>query len=558
MERRWVWLAISIFVSTCCAINYAFGVLTDTLKDKFGFSQSQVDTIGTCGNVGQYFGLFAGLAYDKYGPRLNLAVGGVLIAVGYTLMYLALSETIPNPSLGMIGVFYAIGSNSQPWLDTASVVTNIHNFPNHRGLVVGLGKSFNGLGASVFGLIYSGAFSPDAVSYLLFIAIVPTAIAWSAITVAARVGDTERTAPVDAKSLYMGYATTVVLAVFMAAVAISDSYTDIPRSIKLVLVALLAVFYAPYLFMPVRAARARQYRQLDEGSGDPNFMSPLAGVRENDGLSSDFKGAGGRNTITEEHGLIGNLNVWAAMRTPEFYLVFVTIFVISGSGLSTINNVAQLQEALNGGTKSDSMTGVFVSIIATGSCAGRLMGGAIAAYYEKDRAKWIRLLGLSSALSTLAALWIALAPQVEMLYGSCLMAGVGFGMLWAVLPPLCADLYGLEGLGGIYNMLNFAPMTGSLTLATALTGSLYDKESDSQGQTGDDPCVGLACFQKAFLILSALGVLGFGCVVVVYVRNYQGLDLRGAGSPIGINNVDLKLDEEAGRRSRQNSAVPAE
>jgi hypothetical protein len=37
-----VWLAVSIAVSTCCAINYAFGVLTDTLKHDFEFSQRQV------------------------------------------------------------------------------------------------------------------------------------------------------------------------------------------------------------------------------------------------------------------------------------------------------------------------------------------------------------------------------------------------------------------------------------------------------------------------------------------------------------------------------------
>ena len=31
----------------CCAINYAFAVLTDTLKHNFDFSQTQVDLIGT-------------------------------------------------------------------------------------------------------------------------------------------------------------------------------------------------------------------------------------------------------------------------------------------------------------------------------------------------------------------------------------------------------------------------------------------------------------------------------------------------------------------------------
>jgi hypothetical protein len=54
----------------------------------------------------------------------------------------------------------------------AAVATGIRNFPHDRGLVLGLLKSLFGLSASLFTLYYTYIFSPDAVSFLRFLAIV--------------------------------------------------------------------------------------------------------------------------------------------------------------------------------------------------------------------------------------------------------------------------------------------------------------------------------------------------------------------------------------------------
>ena len=49
----------------------------------------------------------------------------------------------------------------------------MRNFPNDRGFVVGILKSFLGLSASIYTSVYIAAFEPDAVSFLLMLAIVP-------------------------------------------------------------------------------------------------------------------------------------------------------------------------------------------------------------------------------------------------------------------------------------------------------------------------------------------------------------------------------------------------
>lgn len=52
----------------------------------------------------------------------------------------------------------------------------MRNFPSDRGTVVGLLKAFVGLSASVFTSLYVGVFAPDALSYLLFLALGPAAL----------------------------------------------------------------------------------------------------------------------------------------------------------------------------------------------------------------------------------------------------------------------------------------------------------------------------------------------------------------------------------------------
>ena len=148
---RYLILVMGTLLSMLCSVNYAFGLWSQYLKTSpaLCFKQSQVDSIGMWGNIGQYLGLLAGIIYDRYGPRATLLVGASLGSGGYLLLFLALHGVIPA-SDWLLSVFYAIGSNAQPFFDTTSLCTNIANFPEARGLVIGLTKVFNGLGAGVY------------------------------------------------------------------------------------------------------------------------------------------------------------------------------------------------------------------------------------------------------------------------------------------------------------------------------------------------------------------------------------------------------------------------
>jgi hypothetical protein len=46
----------------------------------------------------------------------------------------------------------------------------VRNFPNSRGFVVGILKSFLGMSASIYTTVYIAFFAPDAITFLLLLA----------------------------------------------------------------------------------------------------------------------------------------------------------------------------------------------------------------------------------------------------------------------------------------------------------------------------------------------------------------------------------------------------
>lgn len=81
-----------------------------------------------------------------------------------------------SPPYWQVCALAAIACSGNTWTDTVVLVTNVRNLPQHRGTVVGIIKSCEGLSASVFTAIYLGVFAPHAKPFLLFMAVAPAVI----------------------------------------------------------------------------------------------------------------------------------------------------------------------------------------------------------------------------------------------------------------------------------------------------------------------------------------------------------------------------------------------
>lgn len=127
-SNRYLTLAFCFLISFNCSINYSFSAaLSSILKDIFK-SQKQVNQIASIGNIFQFFALLSGIFYDKYTPRKTLFIGLLCVLIGYLGIYFELDYLYNNyylndsnnniPSIFIVTLFYAIGSASQPFLDS--------------------------------------------------------------------------------------------------------------------------------------------------------------------------------------------------------------------------------------------------------------------------------------------------------------------------------------------------------------------------------------------------------------------------------------------------------
>lgn len=71
-----------------------------------------------------------------------------------------------------------IASSAQPLFQTGGLLVSVNNFPNSRGMVVGLLKGVAGIGGAVCTLFYSSFLFPVQSNFLLMVTIYPTVLAF--------------------------------------------------------------------------------------------------------------------------------------------------------------------------------------------------------------------------------------------------------------------------------------------------------------------------------------------------------------------------------------------
>ena len=143
--KRWLVLAVGLLVESICGLFYAFGLYSDDLKARFQLSQVEVSLIGTAALLGGNFGTHMGLIKDRFGPGPVLVLAVLLSLAGWLPMWHALNQTEWQPGFGLLFLFALFQGHAQMTGDLATVPTAAKNFPNHRGLAIGICKSFVGL-----------------------------------------------------------------------------------------------------------------------------------------------------------------------------------------------------------------------------------------------------------------------------------------------------------------------------------------------------------------------------------------------------------------------------
>lgn len=284
-----------------------------------------------------------------------------------------------------------MATNSNAWFLTAVLVTNMRNFPLRRGVVAGLLKGYIGVSAALFTQVFSGVLHRSPTSLLLLLATgLPTICLATMYFVRPCTPATLDAATTDADTEEDGHfaftqAVSVVLAVYLVTTTVLGNAIKLSDATSYTLFIVTVLLLLAPLAIPVKMTlfRSSPRRRSTETTEEPLLIPPHVVVDSGgdgdeeesdkvDLLLAEGKGAVVRRTKRRRPRRGEDFEFSEALVKADFWLLFVGYFIGVGTGVTVLNNLAQIGVAAGIGD-----TTVLLSLFALGNFFGRLGGGAI-------------------------------------------------------------------------------------------------------------------------------------------------------------------------------------
>ncbi|KAG9130392.1 hypothetical protein Leryth_004398 [Lithospermum erythrorhizon] len=516
---KWLGFVTAIWVQAISGNNYTFANYSAAIKTLMALTQLQLNNLSVAKDVGKAFGLLAGFASDKIPTPIILLIGALEGLVGYGVQWLVVSQRIqPLPYWAMC-IFLCMGGNSTTWMNTAILVTCIRNFRKNRGPVSGILKGYVGLSTAIFTDLCSALFADDPAKFLLMLAIIPLIVCVAAIFFLREIPPSSTSVEEKAEAKYFGMinVVAVVVAVYLLAYDVSGVHgNSISKVFAAILLLLLASPLAIPVYLMVQSWLRSSSDSLDvEGN---NVREPLLTDQDNVAEVVEKKAEivateavvvdeeRRKPVIGEEHTVI------EALRTLDFWILFVSFLCGVGTGLAVQNNMGQMGLALGYVDVS-----IFVSLTSIWGFFGRIISGSVSEYFIKKsgtpRPVWN---AASQILMALGYIIMAMALPGSLYIGS-IVVGICYGVRLAVTVPTASELFGLKYYGLIYNILILNLPLGSFLFSGLLAGLLYDSQATSTAD-GGNTCAGAHCYRLVFIVMAIACIVGFGLDVLLSFR----------------------------------------
>uniref|UniRef100_A0A5B7A4J9 Putative transporter mch1 n=1 Tax=Davidia involucrata TaxID=16924 RepID=A0A5B7A4J9_DAVIN len=498
---KWLGFVTAVWVQAISGNNYTFSNYSDALKSLMALTQLQLNNLSVAKDVGKAFGLLAGLASDRLPTPIILLIGSVEGFIGYGVQWLVVSRRIQPLPYWQMCIFLCMGGNSTTWMNTAILVTCIRNFRKNRGPVSGILKGYVGLSTAIFTDLCSALFSDSPSSFLLMLAVVPFLVCLTAIIFLREVPPSATSSEEKEESRYFGAfnIVAVVVAVYLLAFDVTGTHGRLfSQAFAIILLILLASPLSIPLYLAVQNVnRSNSKSNLDierHVIAEPLLAQetvpeiekkPEAAAQAEEGVEIKRR----RPVIGEDH------TIFEALRTIDFWILFVSFLCGVGTGLAVMNNMGQMGLALGYVDVS-----IFVSLTSIWGFFGRILSGSVSEYFIKKG-------------GTPRPLWNA-ASQILMAVGYILMAMALPGSLYigSIVVGIC---YGVRGL--IYNVLILNLPLGSFLFSGLLAGFLYDAQA-TRTAGGGNTCIGAHCYRLVFVVMAIACIIGFGLDVLLAIR----------------------------------------
>ncbi|KAJ0077012.1 hypothetical protein Patl1_36061 [Pistacia atlantica] len=489
---KWLALVTAVWVQAISGNNYTFSNYSDALKTLMNLTQLQLNNLSVAKDVGKAFGLLAGLASDRIPTPVILLIGSIEGLVGYGAQWLVVSEKVKPLAYWQMCIFLCMGGNSTTWMNTAVLVTCIRNFRRNRGPVSGILKGYVGLSTAIFTDLCTALFNDNSSSFLIMLATVPLAVCLIAVFFLRETPPAATAAEEEEETKYFNVFNVVAVVVALYLLGY-DFFPNKSKAFSLTFSTILIVLLASPLAIPVYSyIKSWNLRLLKtEPDVEEQVVEPLLASEETAAENKKEEEAAEESAVAmvevkrrpnlgEEH------TISEALKTVDFWILFVSFLCGVGTGLAVMNNMGQIGLALGYADVS-----IFVSLTSIWGFFGRIISGSVSEYFIKKA-------------GTPRPLWNA-ASQIIMAVGYILMALAVPGSLYigSIVVGIC---YGSSTFPSV-------PSSSSGLLA----GYLYDAQA-TPTPGGGNTCVGAHCYGLVFIIMSIACLVGFCLDIVLSVR----------------------------------------
>lgn len=249
--------------------------------------------------------------------------------------------------------------------------------------------------------MYGTIFNNKPMSYLLTLALLPP-INTLLLMWFVRIHNTQEAE--ERKYLNMFSSMALVVAAYLMVVIILENIFSLQSWVRIFIFVVLMVLLASLLCIAFEAHEKNSGRSfLDEGSPLIVEPSPEDTTEKEDARKDSFNNQRTNLQLGE------NLNLFQAVKTVNFWVLFVSVACGMGSGLATVNNLGQIGESL-GYTSHE--TGSLVSLWSIWNFLGRFGAGYVSDYYLHTRG-WARPLFMVITLLIMSIGHVVIATIIK-------------------------------------------------------------------------------------------------------------------------------------------------
>ncbi|KAL8092437.1 protein NUCLEAR FUSION DEFECTIVE 4-like [Apium graveolens] len=521
VRGRWFSLFATFLIMAGAGATYLFGVYSKDIKSTLGYDQTTITLLGFFKDLGANVGVPSGLLAEVTPTWFVLLVGSILNFGGYFMIWLTVTQKVSKPKVWQMCMYICIGATSQNFANTGALVTAIRNFPESRGIMLGLLKGFTGLSGAIMTQLYLAVYGNDSKSLILLIAWLPAALSIVFVYVIREMKVVKQQQN-ELKIFYQFLYVSIGLALFIMAMTIAQKMVNFPQAAYAASSTVVCALLFVPLFIAIREELIIWNQQKEPINPtiivEKPISAPSAEIKKiQDPDTPCFSNVFKKPERGEDYTIL------QALLSTDMIILFLFSFCGLGSSLTAVDNLGQIGESLGYPTKT---VKTFVSLLSIWNYFGRIFAGFVSESLLVNH-KFPRPLMMTIVLllSCIGHLLIAF-PIPGSVYVASVIIGFSFGAQLPLIFAIISELFGLKYYSTLFNCGQLASPIGSYILNVKVTGPLYDREAlkdlARKGLKRSDVkeliCMGAKCYRMAFIILASVTFFGALVSLILVAR----------------------------------------